>query len=207
MKINETLEKEIATRLNLTKPIAPKEVSDYAADMEQLADTLDGYHPPRPSWRAKPKEIKETIEETRKMLEVLETITAKVEGASQTVTLATTAHQQALRDYWDKIEREENRPRLAFNKSRDEFIKDMEKESRSLKRKQKLTDWQGEEYKTISTRLELVGYMIDQARYLDYNANTCPAFTELVLWQQIAKSESRANAFLAFVAETKTLAN
>ena len=32
MKINETQEQEIATRLNLTKPVAHAEVAEYMAD-------------------------------------------------------------------------------------------------------------------------------------------------------------------------------
>lgn len=200
MKINEQLEKEIATRLNLTKPICPSDVAEFIADGEELANALDGYHPERPShWRAKPAEVMATVLETRRQLDILETLALKVENTSETVKLATVAYQQALRDYWDKIEREESKPRNAFKIARDEFVLAMEKEKRSLKRKQNKTDWQSDEYRENAQRLEIVEYLAMEARYVEYNAETSPEFNEQVLWLKIAQAEYKVDKFLKFV--------
>lgn len=200
MKITEQLEKEIATRLNLTKPICPTDVAEFIADGEQLADALDGYHPERPShWRAKPAEVMATVLETRRQLDILETLALKVENTSETVKLATVAYQQALRDYWDKIEREENKPRNTFKVARDEFVSAMEKEIRSLKRKENKESWGTPERQAISDRLELVQYLREEARYLDYNPETTPEFNEQVIWLKVAQAQYKADKFLEFV--------
>lgn len=199
MKINEQLEKEIATRLNLTKPICPTDVAEFIADGEQLADALDGYHPERPShWRAKPAEVMATVLETRRQLDILETLALKVENTSETVKLATIAYQQSVRDYWDKIEREESKPRNAFKVARDEFVSAMEKEIRSLKRKENKESWGTPERQAISDRLELVQYLREEAKYLEYNPET-PEFSEQVLWLKVAQAQYKADKFLEFV--------
>lgn len=211
MKINETQEKEIATRLGLTKPICPKDVADYVADQEAFREAVSNYERPNFSWRATTQEARATIEQARTNLTKLEELADKADNHSDTVALATTAFQDQTRKYWNAIETEANRPRLAFDKERDEFVASMDKEKRSLKRKQSKVEstigWQTEEYKEITERLSLVGYMAEQARYLNYDPDTCPAFTELVLWEQIAKSEDRANRFLEFVSKVSLLAN
>ena len=199
MKINEQLEKEIATRLNLTKPVAPADVSAYIADGELLNEAISNYNPPRPSWRASREQVRGVITDTRQMLEILETHIDKVESYGETIALATTAHLQALADYWKAIDREESKPRDAFKQAREEFVSAMEKEKRSLKRKQNKTDWQTEEYQAITTRLELVEYLASEARYLDYDPETAPEFNEQVLWLKVAQAQYRADKFLEFV--------
>jgi predicted RNase H-like nuclease (RuvC/YqgF family) len=206
MKITEQLENEIATRLNLTKPIAPQEVKQYIADGEALAQAVSNYNAPQISWRADTAEVKAVILKTRHLLTDLEELAEKVDSHSDTIRLATTAHQEANRKYWHKIETEENKPRNDFKNARDEFINTMEKEIRSLKRKQNKAEWASKEREEITTRLELVGYMIDQARYCDYNPETAPEFTEQVLWEQITKAERRATAFLNYVYESSQMA-
>lgn len=207
MKMNEQTEKEIATRLGLTKPKAPADVSAYIKDGEEFRDALDKYERPSFSWRASKEEAKATIYKARKDLTILEELIDKLENHSETVILATTAYYQANQDYWNAIEREESKPRNAFKVAKDEFVSLMEKEKRSLKRKQNKSDWQTEEYREITTRLELVEYMASEARYLDYDPETAPTFSEQVLWLQIAKADYRANAFLAFVSKSQELAN
>lgn len=199
MKINEQLEKEIATRLGLTKPVAPADVSAYIADGELWNEAVSNYNPPRPSWRASKEQVRGVITDTRQMLADLEALTDKLDSYGETIALATTAHLQALADYWKAIDREESKPRDTFKNARDEFVSAMEKEKRSLKRKQNKTDWQTEEYKEISARLELVEYLASEARYLDYDPETAPEFNEQVLWLKVAQAQYRADKFFEFV--------
>jgi glutathionylspermidine synthase len=207
MKIDEQLEKEIATRLNLTKPVCPPDVAEYQTDGEIFRDAVSDYKRPEFSWRATTQEAKATIAQARKNLDTLEQIADKAESHSETVALAYVAYSQAIRDYWAKIEREESKPRDAFKQARDEFVLSMEKEIRSLKRKENKESWDTPERQAISDRLRLVQYMREEARFMEYNAETAPAFTELVLWEQIEQATYKANAFLNYFKETPTLNN
>ena len=204
MKINETLENEIATRLGLTKPICPPDVAAYVADGEAFREALDRYERPSFSWRATTDEARATIAQARKNLDTLEELANKADSHSETVILATKAYQQASQEYGETIQAELYKPRKRFETARDEFVAAMEKEKRSLKRKQSKGNWTSEQYKETSERLNLVEYMADQARYMNYNPETSPEFTEAVLWQQIAQAEYRASSFLAYVAKTTT---
>lgn len=199
MKINEQLEKEIATRLNLTKPVCPKDVAEYQKDGEAFREAISSYQRPDFSWRATTDEARATIAQARKTLDSIEQMADKADSHSETIALAFTAHTQAVRDYWSAIEREESKPRDAFKKARDEFVSAMEKEKRSLKRKQNKESWGTPERQAISDRLDLVVYLIDEARYLDYDPETAPEFSEQVLWLKVAQAQYRADKFLEFV--------
>lgn len=205
MKINETQEKEIAQRLGITKPICPPDVAAFLADTENFRNGLDNYQRPNFSWRATTQEARATIAEARASLTALEELADKADNHSDTVALATTAYQEQLRNYWNAIETEENRPRRAFDKAKDEFVALISKEKRSLTRKINKADWQSEELPQLRERLWLVETMLDEATYMNYNAETAPAFTELVLWEEIARSESKADQFFQFVSQTKVL--
>jgi len=208
MKINETQEQEIAQRLGITKPICPPDVAAFFADREEFQNGLDRYERPSfSSWRATTEEVRATIDNARKNLNNLEALANKLESHSDTVALAGIAYQEQLRNYWTAIETEESKPRRAFDKAREEFVAEMNREKRSLNRKINKAHWDSEELLQLRERLWLVSTMLDEAMYLDYDATTRPAFTELVLWEAIAESESRANLFLEFVSETKTIAN
>lgn len=220
MQINETQEKEISQRLGITKPICPPDVAAFLADTENLRNGIDAYvRPSFSSWRTTTEETLASIAQAKANLTALEELADKVESHSDTVKLATTAYQEQLRTYWNAVETEENRPRRAFQKARDEFVVEMGREKRSLKRKQskayneiyehnngtpERTEAQTR-YNEITERLSLVEFMEDEARYLDYDAETAPAFTELVLWEKVARSESRADQFFQFVSQTKVL--
>ena len=208
MKINLTQELEIAKRLGITKPNCPPDVAAFLADKEEFANGLDRYENSRfSSWRADTEEVRATIAHARQSLDTIEALADKVDSHSDTVALATITYQEQLRTYWNAIETEENRPRRAFDKAREEFVALISKEKRSLNRKINKAEWNSEELPELRERLWLVDTMLDEANYLNYNADTAPAFTELVLWEEIAKGETRANQFLEFVSETKTLAN
>jgi len=207
MKINETLEQEIATRLGITRPNCPKDVAEYIADLEAFSEAVSRYERPNFSWRATTEEARATIAEARKSLTTLEQYADKVDSHSDTIALATTAYYDLNRKYWDTIENEAQKPKNAFDKARSEFITEMDREARSLKRKENKLEWGTDERNQVSERLELVRYMAEQARYLDYNAETSPVFTEQVLWEQISKAEYRANSFLRWIAKSQELAN
>jgi hypothetical protein len=204
MKLNETLENEIATRLNLIKPICPPDVAAYVADGEAFREALDRYERPSFSWRATTDEARATIAQARKNLDKLEELADKADSHSETVILATKAFWADSQQYNETLQAELYKPRKRFETARDEFVAAMEKEKRSLKRKQNKGDWTSEEYRATSARLELVEYMIDQARYMNYNPETSPDFTEAALWEQIAQAEYRASSFLAYVTKTVT---
>jgi hypothetical protein len=204
MNIDKATEQEIATRLNLVKPICPPDVAAYVTDSQAFRDGLDKYDRPNFSWRATTDEARAVIKASRKGLDDLEQLADKADSHSETIILAQQAFQTASQRYNEAIQSELYKPRLAFEKARDEFVAAMEKEKRSVKRKQNKGDWTSQEYQDLSARLELVEYMADQARYMNYNPETSPEFTEAVLWEQIAQAEYRATAFLAYVAKTTT---
>ena len=201
MKINETQEQEIATRLNLTKPVAHAEVAEYMADGQQFAEQVSNYDPQKIGYRYTytPAEVSALISETRNKLTTLEQSLEKLDTHTETVKLATTAHQQALRDYWDKIEREEEKPRIAFDNAKNEFCLLMEKEGRSLKRRETKAEWGSDERNEISKRRELVGYIREEASWLRYDSETTPEFSEQIIWDKIAEAQHRADKFFAFV--------
>jgi hypothetical protein len=210
MKINETLEQEIATRLGITRPNCPKDVAEYMADTEAYTSALSDYTAPRMGWRMTTDQAKAQIEETRLSLTNLESIISKLESHSETTALAFQAYYRALGIYEQAIETERSRPRNEFEIAKRLFVETLEKERRSLKRKTTVNQnkrWEtkadSEERKAIeqtiaeqSERLETIGYLIQETNYISYNEEEPTVFTEQTLWDNLGANEYKMEQIL-----------
>ena len=213
MQLDKATEQEIATRLNLIKPICPDDVAAYIADGEAFRNAMDKYDRPSFSWRATTDEARAVIVATRNAIDRIQELADKLDSHSETVILAQRAFYTESQRYNEAIQTELYKPRLAFEKARDEFSAAMAKEMRSIQRKYKQTSTKRYDFangsperealqqqaEALQQRLNVVETLYDESRYLNYDSEERQVFSEELVWQQIAKAEHKANRFIGWI--------
>ncbi len=208
---NEAQEKEIADRLGITKPNKPKEVAEFLTRWEVYKQVVSEFRAERlDSWGG--FNILEqnaiAIKTTRRNLDVIEAQAQALETFGETIRLAVTAYEQSEREYYKAIEAEAERPRREFEKAKSNFIAVLEKEQRSLKHRITRADnkaWQlprdtaerlnlETQSKEMATRLNLVGYLITEARYISQKDGV--PFSEEALLDHIKENSYQSEAIL-----------
>lgn len=211
MNITPEQTKEIADRLGLTEPVAPKMVAEYleyweahdkaVRDYERVH--LHGYY-----YKDKLPQLDSNLAEVTKGIEVLETLKAQMEFLNrqrgEMVALATVTYENQVEAFWKAIRDEEERPRRQFDNAKFTFTNNLDKEIRSLKSRITRTnnkfysdtteDKTGLEMELakMRDRLEVASWLSTEASNLRYDIDEVPEFTEDAIF---ARAEANAEYY------------
>ena len=209
MNITPEQAQEIATRLGLTEPLAPKAVADYLELWATHEKTVNDYDRPRLSgyyYRAEKFETLEgNLNAVNAGIEALETLKAQMEHLSrhkgEIVALATHSYENELRTYWQAINTEAERPRKEFETAKDAFVFGLSKERTNLKSRitratnrlyDNPTDGDKAQAKLeiaqMRDRLEVADWLLTEASGVYYDKDTTPEFTEEAIFARAASN-------------------
>ena len=190
--------KEIATRLGLTEPVAPKMVAEYLDYWEAHNKAVSDYERPRLNgyyYKDKFSQLDGNLAEVTKGIEVLEKLKAQMEYLNrhrgEMVALATVTYENQVEEFWKAIRAEAERPRREFETAKATFIGNLEKEIRSLKSRITRANKRRFENPTGATgaatqldiaqmcdRQSVAEWLLDEASRMHYDINEMPDFTE-----------------------------
>ena len=210
MNITPEQAQDIATRLGLTEPLAPKAVAEYLELWATHEKTVYDYDRPRLSGYYSSAKKFETLDDNLNAvnagIEALQTLKAQMEHLNhhkgEIVALATHSYENELRTYWQAINTEAERPRKEFETAKDAFVFGLSKERTSLKSRitratNRLYDNPTDGDKTqakleiaqMRDRLEVADWLLTEASGVYYHNDTTPEFTEEAIF---ARAESNA---------------
>lgn len=214
MRTTPEQELAIANRLGITRPEQPQEVADYLTAWDNYAEAVDNYKAQRLStWSQTPEQIRanaEAILQMRNDLKHIWQLGEIIEAFSQTTKLATKAWQDTEQGYLQAVEAEIERPKREFEKAKYAFIQALEKEQRSLKYKtSRFRGWDTPaeyDYQAWTARYELLGYLVNEARYIEATPEA-PIFTEEAILAKVLENTYWADTVITKLAVISETAN